>query len=108
MLPTFDSWSGYQHGRFEFAGEPGSDCPDRPVGCPGFCAYVTRVMRIASWRRSSRRRPWSVRRRSTLSGLRQAIPVFGVDMTEDTIPLEAGIEARAISFTKGCYVGQES
>ena len=28
-------------------------------------------------------------------------------MTEDTIPLEAGIEDRAISFTKGCYVGQE-
>jgi folate-binding protein YgfZ len=34
-------------------------------------------------------------------------PVFGVDMTTDTIPLEAGIEDRAISFTKGCYVGQE-
>ena len=28
-------------------------------------------------------------------------------MTDDTIPLEAGIEARAISLTKGCYVGQE-
>ena len=35
------------------------------------------------------------------------IPEFGVDMDTDTIPLEAGIEARAISFTKGCYVGQE-
>jgi folate-binding protein YgfZ len=35
------------------------------------------------------------------------MPVFGVDMTTDTIPLEAGIEARAISTTKGCYVGQE-
>jgi tRNA-modifying protein YgfZ len=34
-------------------------------------------------------------------------PRFGTDMTEDTIPLEAGIEGRAISFTKGCYVGQE-
>jgi folate-binding protein YgfZ len=34
-------------------------------------------------------------------------PRFGIDMTEDTIPLEAGIEGRAISFTKGCYVGQE-
>ncbi len=28
-------------------------------------------------------------------------------MDQDTIPLEAGIEARAISLTKGCYVGQE-
>ena len=34
-------------------------------------------------------------------------PEFGVDMDEQTIPLEAGIEDRAISLTKGCYVGQE-
>ena len=34
-------------------------------------------------------------------------PKFGVDMDTDTIPLEAGIEDRAISLTKGCYVGQE-
>lgn len=34
-------------------------------------------------------------------------PRFGVDMHEDTIPLEAGIESRAMSFGKGCYVGQE-
>lgn len=35
------------------------------------------------------------------------VPRFGVDMDTDTIPLEAGIEDRAISRTKGCYVGQE-
>ncbi len=34
-------------------------------------------------------------------------PMFRRDMNEDTIPLEAGIEERAISLTKGCYVGQE-
>jgi folate-binding protein YgfZ len=34
-------------------------------------------------------------------------PKFGIDMDQDTIPLEAGIEDRAISLTKGCYVGQE-
>jgi folate-binding protein YgfZ len=34
-------------------------------------------------------------------------PEFLVDMDGETIPLEAGIEDRAISFTKGCYVGQE-
>lgn len=34
-------------------------------------------------------------------------PQFGLDMDQDTIPLEAGIEDRAISLTKGCYVGQE-
>ncbi|MDE3155280.1 MAG: aminomethyltransferase family protein [Acidobacteriota bacterium] len=35
------------------------------------------------------------------------VPAFHVDMDETTIPLEAGLEQRAISFTKGCYVGQE-
>lgn len=34
-------------------------------------------------------------------------PLFGVDMTTDTIPLEAGLLERGISTTKGCYVGQE-
>ena len=34
-------------------------------------------------------------------------PAFFVDMTDDTIPLEAGIETRAISYLKGCYPGQE-
>jgi folate-binding protein YgfZ len=35
------------------------------------------------------------------------VPLFGRDMDEETIPLEAGIEQQAISFSKGCYVGQE-
>lgn len=34
-------------------------------------------------------------------------PAFPGDMDENTIPLEAGIESRALSLTKGCYVGQE-
>ena len=33
-------------------------------------------------------------------------PRFGADMDTDTIPLEAGLD-RAMSRTKGCYVGQE-
>jgi folate-binding protein YgfZ len=39
--------------------------------------------------------------------IERGVPRFLADMHEDTIPLEAGIEDRAISFTKGCYVGQE-
>ena len=34
-------------------------------------------------------------------------PAWGADLSEDTIPLEAGLLDRAISTTKGCYVGQE-
>jgi folate-binding protein YgfZ len=35
-------------------------------------------------------------------------PRFGVDIDETTIPQEAGLNERAVSFTKGCYVGQET
>ena len=35
------------------------------------------------------------------------VPRFGVDMDETNIPLECGIESRAIVYNKGCYIGQE-
>jgi tRNA-modifying protein YgfZ len=35
-------------------------------------------------------------------------PRYGIDMDESTIPQEAGLNERAVSFTKGCYVGQET
>lgn len=35
------------------------------------------------------------------------IAKWGADMNDETIPLEAGLLERAISQTKGCYVGQE-
>jgi glycine cleavage system T protein len=35
------------------------------------------------------------------------IPRYGVDMDEDVFPVEAGLEDTAISYTKGCYTGQE-
>jgi len=35
------------------------------------------------------------------------LPRFGADMDETTLPPEAGLEARAISYNKGCYIGQE-
>jgi tRNA-modifying protein YgfZ len=35
-------------------------------------------------------------------------PRLGYDMDAQTMPQEAGINERAVSFTKGCYVGQET
>ena len=35
------------------------------------------------------------------------IPRYGVDMDENVFPVEAGLEEKAISYTKGCYTGQE-
>jgi tRNA-modifying protein YgfZ len=35
-------------------------------------------------------------------------PRYGVDLDDSVIPQEAGLNERAVSFTKGCYVGQET
>lgn len=34
-------------------------------------------------------------------------PRMGIDLDEDTIPQEADLDRDAISFTKGCFIGQE-
>ncbi len=35
-------------------------------------------------------------------------PRYGIDLDDSVIPQEAGLNDRAVSFTKGCYVGQET
>jgi folate-binding protein YgfZ len=35
-------------------------------------------------------------------------PRYGIDLDDAVIPQEAGLNERAVSFTKGCYVGQET
>jgi tRNA-modifying protein YgfZ len=35
-------------------------------------------------------------------------PRYGVDLDDSVIPQEADLNDRAVSFTKGCYVGQET
>lgn len=42
-----------------------------------------------------------------LRRIEAGVAKWGVDMNEETIPLEAGLLDRAISQSKGCYVGQE-
>jgi folate-binding protein YgfZ len=39
--------------------------------------------------------------------LERAIPSFGVDFDDKTYPQEAALEKTAVSFQKGCYLGQE-
>ena len=39
--------------------------------------------------------------------IEQGWPAMGAELTDRTIPAEAGIVDRTVSFTKGCYTGQE-
>lgn len=36
------------------------------------------------------------------------VPLFGSDITDENLPQEIGRDKQAISFTKGCYLGQET
>ncbi|MDH5674922.1 MAG: hypothetical protein OEZ06_22525 [Myxococcales bacterium] len=42
-----------------------------------------------------------------LSRLRAGVPRFGVDFDRRHYPQESGLKERAVSFNKGCYIGQE-
>jgi len=42
-----------------------------------------------------------------IARIEAGIPRFGLDMDEKNLPQECGIESRAVSYTKGCYIGQE-
>ncbi len=39
--------------------------------------------------------------------IRAGVPAMGAELTERTIPAEAGVVERSVSFTKGCFTGQE-
>jgi folate-binding protein YgfZ len=43
-----------------------------------------------------------------LARVRVGWPAWGAELTETVLPPEVGIEDETISYTKGCYVGQET
>ena len=81
-------------------------------GLPGAEILLPRESLEAAWRALAA----AVRARSGLPigyraldmlRLEAGIPWYGSDFDEHQIPQEAGIESTHISFTKGCYTGQE-
>jgi len=77
------------------------------IGEVGYAIWSRDSSLSDAWDRLSRagvvpigRDAWEVLR------IEAGVPRFGMDMGEDTLALE-GAPASAISFTKGCYVGQE-
>lgn len=102
------SFVPHQNARFDFEGERMIAARRDDYGVTGFVAYVPGVS-DAAFRRALEAAGAARAERDVAETLRVEAgrPLFGVDMDADTIPLEAGIEDRAISFSKGCYVGQE-
>jgi folate-binding protein YgfZ len=101
-------WAAYRHAQLAFDGLPVSVARIDQLGVPGYCVYLepAREERLAAALEAAGARRVGVEALEA-ARVEAGYPVFGIDMTETTIPLEAGIESRAISLTKGCYVGQE-
>lgn len=81
-------------------------------GVPGAEFVVDREELLALWEillNATRKHGGGPMGYSALSGLRlaQGIPWFGYDFGEKQIPHEAGLQDSHISYTKGCYTGQE-
>ena len=105
---TFKDWPEYHHAHLSFGDTPVVVARISQLGVPGFCVYIERA------RERDLAAALATAGATTVGAdaieaarIEAGYPVFGLDMTDDTIPLEAGIEDRAISQTKGCYVGQE-
>ncbi|HTU98962.1 MAG TPA: glycine cleavage T C-terminal barrel domain-containing protein, partial [Luteitalea sp.] len=96
-----------EHAQLAAGVDGGFVAASREFGESGF-DLVAPVAHAASWREAlAARVPQAGDRLIETARIEVGRPRFGVDMHEDTIPLEAGIESRAINHDKGCYVGQE-
>jgi folate-binding protein YgfZ len=103
-----EEWAQYANARVAFADAPVVVARVDRFGVPGYTLFVEpgRGSELsAALERSGATRVGG----EAVEAMRveAGYPLFGVDMDEQTIPLEAGIEPRAISMSKGCYVGQE-
>jgi folate-binding protein YgfZ len=102
------AWPQYRNARAEFDGSPLAIARIDQLGVPGFTLYVEAARTadlIAALVRAGGRRVSDDA--VAVARVEAGYPLFGIDLDDDIIPLEAGIEDRAISFSKGCYVGQE-
>jgi folate-binding protein YgfZ len=111
VLPGLEglaSWPAYRVARSELHGVPVVLARVDQLGVPGFCVYLPPDAE-EGLRAALRGAGVADVSQQAIDVLRieAGYPLFGLDMTTDTIPLEAGIEGRAISLSKGCYVGQE-
>ncbi|HEX6748446.1 MAG TPA: glycine cleavage T C-terminal barrel domain-containing protein [Longimicrobium sp.] len=101
------------HAEAEFGGAPVTVAATRYVGLEdGYDLFVAAEAAGALWDAlaAAGARPVGFGAIETLR-IEAGRPRFGADLTEDVIPTEAfeesGLMERAISFSKGCYTGQE-
>lgn len=108
LEPGLATWPVYRHVRAAHGDAPVVVVRMDQLGVPGFTVYVAAQAAAGLREALAGAGATTVEAQAvTAARIEAGYPVFGAELTEDIIPLEAGVEARAISFSKGCYVGQE-
>ena len=101
-------WPQYRNIRAAWGSAPVVVARMDQLGVPGFVLYAGRDVEEELRRALEEQGGRSVGPEAVAAARVEAgYPLFGADLADDIIPLEAGIEGRAISFDKGCYIGQE-
>ena len=91
--------------------EVGGTCrPARsgPTWVSTCCATPSRCRRRCAPRSSDAGAPAVSEAAAECLRIEHGRPRYGIDLDDTVIPQEAGLNERAVSFTKGCYVGQET
>jgi folate-binding protein YgfZ len=111
-IPTSASWKA------EIFGVPVTIWRDNPTGAPGYFLVMPIESARTVWmqllsrfgmspetgKRTLRPAGWAVFNATRIEAGR---PIFGIDFDDTILPAETGQLSRAVSFTKGCYPGQE-
>ena len=101
----------------ELFGAPAIVWRDDPTGAPGYHLLISKDLIPEVWKKLAalsepielgkrRLRPmgWAAFNAARIEAGRA---LFGIDFDDTILPAETGQMARAVSFTKGCYPGQE-
>lgn len=95
--------------QFELAGCTAMVVRTDLAGSGGFLLIAKRSDGAALWRAlfAAEARPCGSQALET-ARIEAGFPWYGVDISEENLPQEIGRDQQAISFVKGCYIGQET
>jgi folate-binding protein YgfZ len=102
------AWPPFRNARVGWRGETVIAARVDEFGVPGvFLFAAAGIVPALAAEAEARGAPMADADTAEVLRIEAGVPAFLVDMNAETIPLEAGLESTAISYTKGCFPGQE-